>query len=100
MRSQILSGCPSDTDSLVNTKSRFCKTRSSVVSQVRSPALRLSNLGRRPSSANLRDAGMTRLGLGPGIGRQRLCQVEQTAAHRDVPDAVIGADQLHGLAPA
>src|SRR5579864_8336455 len=38
MRSQILSGCPSDTDSLVNTKSLFSKRQPSSNGRIGDPA--------------------------------------------------------------
>src|SRR5579883_2153901 len=96
MRSQILSGWPSDTDSLVKTKSRLAKDYPPRLGAVGAVAW-LSNVGEWASSPILR-----RRRARP-ICRRRPpgpWQVEQAAAQDEIVDAVIGVDEVERLAPA
>src|SRR5438128_8440221 len=117
MRSQTLSGWPSDTDSLVKTKSCFAKSPislsirlSQIVARVTAklqsgkriptPEAFLSNVARRWSSLICRRSAVLPVGRAPTFGRQLPGQLKQAAAHRRVVDRVKRLDQLDRFALA
>src|SRR5579862_4079085 len=113
MRSQTLSGWPSDTDSLVKTKS-CCGKRCSPLTLRQAPSSwrdamapvppvggTLSNAGGRASSGILPRDPFARAPQRRLAGRREGAgELEQAAAHRRVLDRVIGFDQFDRLALA
>src|SRR5215204_2292728 len=118
IRSQTLSGCPSDTDSLVKTKSCFGNGNSPLISAFNRipgairPALvetspvsgvTLSNANAAASrgilsAAASRGAGRVLFEGPSALGGQRLGEVEQAAPHPGIIDREIRLDEFHGLA--
>src|SRR5947208_16122000 len=118
MRSQTLSGWPSDTDSLVKTKSCFAKDHLPLKRLHQSPGLPLaapfrtgrdrppspgallSNAGPRASSPIFPERCPDRAGRGLfrlAAGGKAFRQTEHLTTQRLILDTVKGLDQLDGL---
>src|SRR5229473_1149455 len=117
MRSQTLSGWPSDTDSLVKTKSCFAKrpislsirpsqmhrarhSRVAISKRIPYTAAFLSNVAPRWSSSICQWSPVSTVGRAPAFGGQLSRQLEQPAAHRRVADRIERLDELDRLALA
>src|SRR4051794_26653189 len=120
MRSQILSGWPSDTDSLVKTKSCFGNGKSPNLRGAKKPGVvgRLVDENRCPVSGGILSNGTAEASSGMlpsapsrrllaavfarplALGGECLGEIEQAAPDRRILDRKIGVDQFDRLGPA